>query len=52
MPRDGSGIYSKPFPDVVPGTPIESAVYNGFVNDVEGDLNAARPIVRSSIPFL
>ena len=44
MPRDGSGIYSKPFPDVVDGTTIESAVYNGFVNDVAQDLNAARPV--------
>ena len=45
MPRDGSGIYSKPFPDVVPGTTIESAVFNGNTADVEQDLNAARPIV-------
>jgi len=45
MPRDGSGIYTQPFPDVVPTTTIESAVYNGFVNDVETDLNAVRPIV-------
>lgn len=45
MPRDGSGIYTAPFPDVQPGTTIESAVYNGFVNDVAIDLNAARPII-------
>jgi len=44
MPRDGSGIYSKPFPDVVGDTTIESVVYNGFVADVEQDLNAPRPI--------
>jgi Chaperone of endosialidase len=45
MPRDGSGIYTKPFPDVVEGTTIESAVHNGTVADVEYDLNAPRPIV-------
>jgi hypothetical protein len=45
MPRDGSGIYTKPFPDVVAGTTIESAVHNGTVADVETDLNAPRPIV-------
>ena len=44
MPRDGSGIYSQPFPDVVEGTTIESAVYNGFTHDVEIDLNTPRPI--------
>jgi hypothetical protein len=44
MPRDGSGTYNKPFPDVEPDTTIESAVYNGFVNDVEQDLNTPRPI--------
>ena len=45
MPRDGSGIYSQPFPDVVEGTTIESAVYNGFTHDVEIDLNTPRPIL-------
>jgi len=45
MPRDGSGIYSKPFPDVVAGTTIESTVHNGTVADVETDLNAPRPII-------
>src|SRR6188768_1852369 len=45
MPRDGSGIYTKPFPDVVEGTTIESTVHNGTVADVEYDLNAPRPIV-------
>ena len=45
MPRDGSNIYSQPFPDVVEDTTIESTVYNGFTNDVAADLNAARPIV-------
>lgn len=45
MPRDGSGIYTQPFPDVVSGTPIESTVYNGFVADVAQDMNAVRPII-------
>lgn len=45
MSRDGSGIYHQPFPDVAPGTTIESAVYNGFTRDVEQDLNAVRPII-------
>lgn len=45
MPRDGSGVYSKPFPDVVTATTISSTVYNGFVNDVESDLNEARPVI-------
>jgi hypothetical protein len=44
MPRNGSGIYSQPFPNVVPDTTIESAVYNGFTRDVETDLNAPRPV--------
>jgi Putative tail fiber protein gp53-like, C-terminal len=45
MPRDGSGIYTKPFPDVVTGTTIASTVHNGIVADVETDLNAPRPII-------
>jgi hypothetical protein len=45
MPRDGSNIYTQPFPDVVEGTTIESAVYNGYVADVSTDLNTPRPIV-------
>ena len=45
MPRDGSGIYTRPFLDVVAGTTIESAVHNGTVSDIEIDLNAPRPIV-------
>ena len=44
MPRDGSDVYTQPFPDVTEGTTIESAVYNGFVADVAIDLNAPRPI--------
>ncbi len=45
MPRDGSGIYTQPAPDVVDGTTIESTVYNLFTHDVETDLNAERPII-------
>jgi len=45
MPRDGSGIYVKPFPDVVEGTTIESTVHNGEISDIELDLNTPRPIV-------
>ena len=45
MPRDGSNVYTQPFPNVVDGTTIESAVYNGFTNDVALDLNTPRPIV-------
>src|SRR5262245_49409695 len=45
MPRDGSSVYTLPFPDVVEGTTIESTVYNGFTNDIAIDLNAPRPIV-------
>jgi hypothetical protein len=45
MPRDGSGIYSQPFPIVEEGTTIESAVYNGYTTDVTTDLNTPRPIV-------
>ena len=44
MPRDGSDVYTQPFPDVTEGTTIESAVYNGFVADVAIDLNTPRPI--------
>lgn len=46
MPRNpGTGVYEQPAPDVITTTTIESTVYNGFVNDVETDLNAPRPIV-------
>jgi hypothetical protein len=45
MPRNGSGVYNHPFPDVVEGTTIESAVFNGNTSDVEQDLNTPRPIV-------
>ena len=45
MPRDGSGVYAKPFPDVVSGTTIQSTVHNGTINDLALDNNTARPIV-------
>jgi hypothetical protein len=46
MPRDGSGIYTRPpGTNAVPDTTIESTKYNGFVGDVETDLNAPRPII-------
>jgi hypothetical protein len=45
MPRDGSGIYSRPAGiDAVTDTTIESAKYNLNVQDVEADLNWPRPI--------
>lgn len=46
MPRDGSGVYTRPpGTDAVPDTTIESSKYNNFVGDVETDLNAVRPII-------
>jgi len=45
MPRNpGTGVYTKPSPDVITGTTIESTVYNTFVGDVETDLNLPRPV--------
>ena len=44
MPRDGTETYILPFPDVEEDTTIESAVYNGFTNDVAADLNTPRPV--------
>lgn len=45
MPRDGSGIYSKPAGTTAsPNTTIESAKYNSVVDDLVSDANAARPI--------
>jgi hypothetical protein len=46
MPRDGTETYVLPFPDVEEDTTIESAVYNGFTNDVAQDLNTPRPILH------
>ncbi len=46
MPRDGSGIYT--YPPGTPGIPdttIESAKYNGYIADIQQDLNLPRPIV-------
>jgi len=45
MPRDGTGNYTQPEPNVASGTTIESAVYNHFTADVAADLNWPRPIL-------
>ena len=46
MPRDGSGIYSKPAGTTVsPNTTIESAPFNALIDDLVTDQNAARPVV-------
>jgi len=46
MPRDGSGIYSRPpGTDGAPDTTIESAKYNSFVADIEQDANTPRPVI-------
>jgi len=45
MPRDGSGIYTLPYPPVVDGTTIESAVHNGTMSDIALQLNGPVPIV-------
>lgn len=46
MPRDGSGVYTKPAgTTAVANTVIESAKYNSVIDDIASDLNAARPIV-------
>jgi hypothetical protein len=45
MPRNGSGVYSPPAGTLATTlTPIESAKYNAFVNDLTTDANAARPV--------
>jgi hypothetical protein len=44
-PRDGSGNYTLPYPAVVDGTTIESAVYNGTMSDVATQLNGPVPII-------
>lgn len=45
MPRDGSGVYSKPAGTTAsPNTTIESAKYNATVDDLVVDANAARPV--------
>lgn len=46
MPRNGSGIYSKPAGTTAqPNTTIESAKYNQTVDDLVADANVPRPIV-------
>ena len=41
MPRNGSGVYSKPAgTTAVPNTTIESAKYNATIDDIVDDLNA------------
>lgn len=45
MPRNGSGVYSKPAgTTAVADTTIESAKYNSTIDDLVQDANAARPI--------
>ena len=45
MPRNGSGIYSKPSgTNAVSGTTIESSKYNAQVDDLVVDANAPRPV--------
>jgi hypothetical protein len=45
MPRNGSGVYSKPAgTTAVPNTTIESAKFNQVVDDLVQDANFARPI--------
>ena len=46
MPRDGAQNYSVPGgTDGVPDTPVASTPYNGFLRDLEQDLNTPRPIL-------
>lgn len=46
MPRNGSGVYSKPAgTTAAPNTTIESAKYNSTIDDLVSDANTARPIV-------
>ena len=45
MPRNGSGVYSKPAgTTAVANTTIESAKYNATIDDLVTDANTARPI--------
>ncbi len=45
MPRNGSGVYSKPAgTTAVPNTTIESSKFNQVVDDIAQDLNFPRPI--------
>lgn len=46
MPRNGSGVYSKPAgTTAVANTTIESSKYNQTIDDLVDDLNTDRPIV-------
>ncbi|MBB6304052.1 hypothetical protein [Rhizobium leucaenae] len=46
MPRNGSGVYSKPAGTTAqPNTTIESAKYNQTVDDLVADANVPRPMV-------
>lgn len=46
MPRNGSGIYSKPAgTTAVASTTIESAKYNSVIDDLVTDANTPRPVV-------
>src|SRR6187551_2823280 len=45
MPRAGSGNYTLPYPAVVDGTTIESAVHNGTMSDIALQLNGPVPII-------
>lgn len=45
MPRNGSGVYSKPAgTTAVPNTTIESAKFNQVIDDIAQDLNFPRPV--------
>ena len=45
MPRNGSGVYSKPAgTTAVADTTIESAKYNSTIDDLVQDANTARPV--------
>lgn len=46
MPRNGSGVFSKPAgTTAVAGTTIESSKYNQTIDDLVNDANLARPVV-------
>lgn len=45
MPRNGSGVYSKPTgTTATPNTTIQSSQFNATIDDLVADANAARPI--------
>ncbi len=46
MPRDGSGVYTKPANTTAsPNTTIESTKFNTLIDDITADLNTDRPVV-------